>query len=507
MSTAVSATADQDQLQLLKFVLNFTEAEPTKEQKKIIRAIEENRNVLIVSGNGVGKSFAVALSKLAFLLTNPDSKVIGTSGSYAQYRDSVWNPMAEIFEELKESAGVPGKVRDHKNKLDIDRNWYAKVISPTDPGDLEGRHASRVMVVIEEADKKYITSEHFDSAYSSITDVGDRFVAIANPPDDQTGVVWDRLHDNDDWHVIQFSSFESHNVRRRRKEVEGLVTLDLIKEDYRNWNVGEWPGVDKAKQIADIVERNYDVEYQLDDEEKERLEGLDARWFKRRLGVIPPQSSSVHRPIYAEQVRDGYVELMDRGNHQPEAYGMDVAGSGGDRNVIFSFSGMGRQLYVQDVWTGMDHNANESRAREVFDEKPKAPIAIDAVGEGSGLADRLCDAYPNAFRFKSQHEASQKDKYKDRWSEGLNALGTALGNGTNYDDHRLREELLKATSVISFNEKYIKSRESNVYQADSKEKIKDVLGRSPDFLDGAYMSVWAHEFDHIEAPPSLAWGE
>lgn len=505
MSVA-SQQSDTEELKLLKFILNFLQKNPTDEQQDIVSAIEEHERVLIVSGNGVGKSFAVALAKLAFLLTNPNSKVIGTSGSYSQYRDSVWNPMAEMFEALKERTSVPGEVRDYNNELKINRNWYAKIISPSDPGDLEGRHASRVMVVIEEADKKYIREEHFDSAYSSVTDQGDRFVAIANPPEEKSGPVWDRMQ-SDSWHTIEFSSFESHNVRKGRKDISGLVTLDLIKEDYENYHQRPFPGVEEAREVADIVRRTYDPEYKLSDEEQERIEGLDTRWFRRRLGVIPPDSSSSYRPIYASQARRAYSQTTpDWSTYTPTSFGYDVAGTGADRNIIISMDEVGGRMRVEDVWSGVDHNHNEVRAREVFEQAPKADMAIDAVGEGSGTADRLKDAFPNAFRFQSKEKAAQEDKYKDRWAEGLDELGTVLDQDTRYFDYRLREELLKAASVVEFEEQYISKRNETVLKATKKDKIKNLLNRSPDFLDASYMCVWAKQFEHEQAPKSLTWG-
>lgn len=494
------------ELKLLKFINDFIQISPTREQKQIVRAIEDNQKVLIVAGNGFGKSFIVAMTKLALLLTVPDSKVIGTSGSYSQYRDSVWSPMAEEFEELKERANVPGKVLDYRNMLKIDRNWYAKIVSPSDPGDLEGRHASRVMVVIEEADKKYITEEHFDSAFSSVTDQEDRFIAIANPPDEQVGPVWERMR-SDEWYTLQFTSFENRNVRMRRKEVEGLLTLDQIRHDYRNWNARDWPGIEKAKEPAEIVRKTYDPEYELSDDEKQRLEGLEERWYRRRLGVIPPASSSVHRPIHTPTIRGAYRHSIDFTDYTPRTFGMDVARSGGDDNVIISFSGPLGHYKVEDRWSGLDHVRNKERAAQTFDDHRKADIAIDATGEGSGLADELCDEYPNAFRFKANNNAHQEMKYKDRWAEGLNELGDALDIGATFTGTRFKEELMRAASVIQFEERHYKSREADtVLKATPKSDVKDELGRSPDMLDAAMMASWAFQFDPVQVPESMTWG-
>jgi len=174
----------------VNFAEDVLELDLAETQKEILRALTEHDRILVVSGNGVGKSYTVAIAKLAFLATNVDSIVLGTSGSYSQFIDAAWRPLKALHEDAKRRVGIPGETYDGgQPTLEIDSEWFAKVVSPRDPGDLEGRHAAHMLVVIEEADKKYITREHFDSAGSSITDDSDRMLAVANPPLDETDVV------------------------------------------------------------------------------------------------------------------------------------------------------------------------------------------------------------------------------------------------------------------------------------------------------------------------------
>jgi hypothetical protein len=181
-------------------------------QKRILRALTEHERILVMSGNGVGKSYTAAVAMLAYLATNVDATVLGTSGSYSQFVDAAWRPLKSLHGDAKERVGLPGKPLDGgQPELRIDDEWFAKIVSPRDPGDLEGRHAEHMLVVIEEADKQYITPEHFDSAGSSITDGNDRMLAVCNPPEDESNVVHAK-RESDRWHTIQFSSFDSHNV-------------------------------------------------------------------------------------------------------------------------------------------------------------------------------------------------------------------------------------------------------------------------------------------------------
>lgn len=449
-------------------------------QKRILRALADHERVLVVSGNGVGKSYTVAIAKLAFLATNIDSIVLGTSGSYSQFVDAAWRPLKALHKEAQERVGIPGQTYEGgQPTLEIDSEWFAKVVSPRDPGDLEGRHAARMLVVIEEADKRYITHEHFDSAGSSVTDDHDRMLAVANPPLDETDVVAEKMQ-SDRWHTIQFSSFESHNVRVDAGELDvpkipGLVDLDTLRADWEDWNAEAWPGFEAARSAH------------------ERRANLDQRWYRRRAGAIPPASAAAYRPFYLDDARQALDENPLPPNPSPlVGIGIDVARKGGDKTIY-------RRLYpnyTESVeWSEERHPDNEARIRDLLDDEPElAPIAADAVGEGSHLADNLQDAYPDVHRFKNGSKpdtADGENEYYDKWTEALAALGDRLDGLAieQTDETQIREELFTAARVVEFEEN--RRRSGDVLQASPKSDITERLGHSPDSLDALVMAAWA----------------
>ena len=446
-------------------------------QRRIVESIRENRRTLIVSGNGVGKSYAVAAALLWWSLTHPDSVSLLTSGSYSMLTDTTWRPMKGLLKNAKHPIADATRALENPPRIEFPEDeWYFKAVSPTNPDGLEGRHNQDCLVVIEEADKPEIGPEHFDSAGSSVTDTSDRFVAVANPPRDETNVVAEK-RTSDRWSVVEFDSFDSHNVVIEHEAIDadpipGLVTLDLIREDYEAWNGEEWPGVEAARS-PDGTE--------------------DARWFRRRLGRMPPASAAVHRPFYTDDARAALEENQRPADPGPPlGIGIDVARKGGDKTVY-------RRLYPDytdaEEWSKRDHNDNEAHIRDLLDDEPAlAPIAIDAVGEGSGLADRLQDAYPDVHRFKNGSKPETADgqrEYYDKWTEGLAALGDRL-SGLAVDqrgDTAIREELFAAARVITFEEN--RRRSGDVIQATPKADVKERLGHSPDSFDGLVMAAWA----------------
>lgn len=463
------------------FITDFFGISPTAIQQRLLRAVAEHKRVLAVGANGPGKSYIAAALNGAFLYSNSDSICMPTSGTYSVLDDTLWKPLRSMVKSAQDSQDLPGRPLENPPRILIDDEWYFKAVSPTHPSNLEGRHAGTMLITIEEADKPDITREHIDSAESMITDDNDRMLVTANPPDAEDNVVYELMQD-DNWHVIQFSSFESRNVRvdigeSDAEKIPGLVDLATVKYDWARWNNSEWPGAEVARSAH------------LHDDT------LDSRWYRRRAGVIPPESASAHRPVTVAGIEAAFDRPIPRETTQPptpQGLGFDVARMGGDSNalaVVYPDS-----LRILDTWQGVDHTANEARVRRQLGEGWDATLAIDATGEGSGLGDRIGTWYPNTHRFNAGGEAADRTEFKDCWSEGLYHLGQFLQTGS-FTDRRLREELLAAARTIEYEEKYYASRESTVLKATSKSAITDQLGRSPDVLDAAMQAVWARDAD------------
>lgn len=453
----------------------------TEAQREICRSVVNNPKTLVITANGLGKSYILAAITIVWLLVKYPAVSFATSGTEKKMRRTYCKPI----ENLHRNAPVPlpGTYKSRPERIEFDGNpeHFFEATSPQDAGELEGVHGAYTLAILEEADKKDVDSEVIDSMDSLITDEQDRSIAIANPPEDESNSVYDLMQDPT-WNEVRFTSFDSHNVQVELGNVEGekidgLASLYKIKQDWESFNQMEWAGVEVARNAH------------IEDSEHYR-EGLDTRWLRRRIGVMPGEDASVHRPFSVSDVEEAFDPSATR-EGTPGGLALDVARMGGDSNAL---SGVfGDTISVIDNWKGADHNQNESNVRSALGDGWDAPFAIDAQGEGSGLADRVSNWYPNVTRFNAGGEASEETEYYDCWAEGLYLLGQFFKEGGTFSDRRLREELLAAARTVEFEEKYYASRDSTVLKATSKSDVKDQLGRSPDVLDAAYMSVWARE--------------
>jgi len=466
----------------IRFAEDILGQELADTQKQILRAVEENKHTLIISGNGVGKSHAVSILSLAYLYCNLEATVLATSGSYSQLNDTMFKPMSKMLRQAQERYSfLPGRTVDNPPQIKFENreDQYLKCISTRNPGALEGRHSKHILSIVEEGDKPEVTEDVLDSARSSITDGRDRMVVIANPPKDESNSIVPLMQD-DNWEVVQFSSFESRNVmvdagEKDAKKIPGLVDLEKVKDDWEAWNDEPWPSYEEAKNSAE-------------------RDDLDQRWYRRRLGVIPPDNANAIRPFRVNHVAEAESRWKDEHEYDAEsgteyrAYGVDVARGGGDRTVI---TGVGDDFIhiLASVESPGNHQVNKELVRENITD-PDAPVIMDAVGEGSGIADDLKEDY-NVTRFKSGENAKQEDKYYDKRTEALGELGQFLkGSGAVKPQTELSNELRAGAHSIEYEEK--RTRGSNSFKATSKKELKKGhnLGRSPDLLDSASLALW-----------------
>lgn len=444
----------------------------TDAQKEIGRSLYNNERTLVIGANGFGKSWDVACLIPAFIFSNYPASALATSGTYGKLRRTVCKPIQKLHDD---ATGLPGEYKKTPPRIEIEGepDVYFQAASPRDAGELEGVHNKYTLGVVEEVDKDDVTAEVIDSMESLLTDHRDRLLVIGNPPRDEANIAAE-LMDDPTWNVLNYSSFDSHNVQAELGEIDadpidGLVTLDRIKTDWESWNGTEWPGVEAAKASAGE-------------------DALDQRWYRRRLGVMPPDTADAHRPFSLSDVEEAYQRGASRTNY-PKGIALDVARMSGDFNALSAVYGM--ELDVVDRWKGVNHVGNEEKVKTLVSKDWECDFAVDAVGEGSGLADRVGTFYADMIRFQAGAYPARMSEYKDKWAEGMFLLGRFLKNGGSFSDRRLYEELQCAARSVEYESRYLKSRDDDILQLSSKDEIKERLGHSPDVLDSAMMAVWA----------------
>lgn len=476
-------------------------------QIRILEACQDHDRVLVWSGNGTGKTAGVMMAIYWFIITRYNSLGLVTSGNYPVLNDTSAPFLESIHKRVSAEFPAIDSAATWKNsppQIDFDDvpEWFLRFRSPRKPKNLEGRHARRAFVVVDEADKDDVTAEHFSAATSTASNDQDVVVAIANPPESRSNVVYEKWR-SDRWHTIEFSSFDSHNVKRRtgrldddRGSIPGLVDLSLIKEDYEAWNGYDWPGVDAVQRAVEVNDQGRRVARASHDR------NLDPRWFRKRLGVMPPAGSGTLRPFYLKDVEAAIERYRAavKADRLPirttrktaRQVGVDIARDGGDRTVaIGRWSDPDVLEPLVDQRPG-DHERNYDLISDADARIDRSgPLVVDAVGEGSGVADRLRATHTNVRRFDAGENADDEDEYYNRQTEAYVALGNWIKAGGMIPPNTdLAKEIRAASRVLSLTERSL--RGGTTLKANGKDTLKQEshLGRSPDVLDAAALAAY-----------------
>jgi hypothetical protein len=460
-------------------------------QRAICRSVVTNDWTVVVGGNGTGKTYITAAIALVWQTVRYPAVTFGTSGTGKKLYRTLCRPIDKLHGNALGGAGLPGEFKQQPPRIDYeDPEHYFEAATPSDAGELEGAHEAYTLAIIEEADKPDVTAKTVDAMQSLVPDYETgRMLAVGNPPEDAANVFANML-DGDAWHTIRVSSFDSYNVRVETGEIDGetidgMTTVSALRKDWQSYHDIPWPGVEQARAWSDPDSPDF-------------REDLDERWYRRRAGVMPPESSQVHRPLDPAVVEQQYQPDATPPKATPDALGVDVARSGDDTVAAGPHD---HHLVIDYAEQGTNHTAQETELAAKLREWPHRPVAVDAVGEGSGLADGLQDRFRDVTRFRNGETAADSTTYDRCWGESLALFADFLEAGGVFSDRDLYEQAKVAARTVTWEEKTLASRGrdgATVLSATSKDAVKDRLGRSPDHFDAAVMSIWARDAEQTD---------
>jgi hypothetical protein len=199
-------------------------------QRQICESIMRYRTTAAPSGNGVGKSFLAAGLVLWFAAMHPNSKTVVAAPTQDQLRGVVWSELASAYESAS-TRGMPlgGRLKDLS--WDLGENWRVEGFGSGSVEARSGRHAGKLLAVIEEASGVHPdVMEAIDSLNPS------HFVYLGNPlrPEGKFYDVCETQADNPHVNVIRVPSLDSPHIERARSPV-GMADrtwLESVRSEY-----------------------------------------------------------------------------------------------------------------------------------------------------------------------------------------------------------------------------------------------------------------------------------
>ena len=164
----------------------------------------------------------------------------------------------------------------------------------------------------------------------------------------------------------------------------------------------------------------------------------------------------------------------------------DIARFGGDKTVIMVWEG----LRAISIYT-MDKNKITEAADRIDDIRrqygiPRSDIVVDDDGVGGGVVDMLSGCVPFVANKKPVFTQS-KQNYANLKSQCYFILAEKVNNGEifiSFSDHK--EKIIEELEQI----KKDRDETDDKLRVIKKEKVKEIIGRSPDYSDAIMMRMY-----------------
>jgi hypothetical protein len=434
---------------IVRFVREVIGGQPTPYQEDILRHFAAQRRVAVRAPHGAGKTSLSAWIVLwAVAVFDPDVKVITTAGVRRQLERFTWP-------EIKKWAGraawdkIGLTLRGGKELLDTRIKLPEKeafAATTHNPALIEGAHAAVVVYIFDEA--KAIPAAIFDAAEGAFSS-GVAFALAISTPGEAAGRFYEihaRRPGYEDWWV--------RHITLEEAIAAGRILPEWAEARKRQW--GESSAVYQNRVLGEFA-----------------IGGED--------NVIPLAwiASAVARWHAANGHGEGRI-----------GYGVDVARYGEDQTAIVRLAG--RVIERVDRYAKQDTMQTTGRVIVAVGGEKSIPIAVDVIGIGAGVYDRL---HEQGFTAIPVNVAIPTDRIDHTGQMQFLNLRAALW-------WALREALDPEGGILLAlppDDALIGDLTAPIWhltstgriQIEPKVAIKRRLGRSPDAGDAAALALWA----------------
>lgn len=424
------------------FIRDILDERPWSIQERIAESVRDHPNTAVPSCFGSGKDWIAARLGLWWVATG--GVLVATSNSFPQLRDIFWRELRKAHRRGL-LPGVPSNGNDLRWEIDDYHFAIGRKPDDNDPESLQGTHASRVLVIVDEANG--VGAPLWEATSGLVVNEQSRRLAIGNPWEPQ-GPFYAACQ-SATWHVIPISVFDTPNFS------------------------GE-PVPQKAKD--ELV-----TPFWLEERRAEGLEGTPW-WTAKVLGQFPDTASDQVIPLaLVEQAR-----LVGHMTSHREAAGLDVARFGTDDSCLVEGAGNGPEQIA--IVHGHDTMAVAGLGARFLRDR-RGALSVDVVGVGSGVYDRLKEQrLPGTLYEVQAGGGADNDAMLNRraqlWWDVREALYRGEISLSRLDEttyQRLRAELTAPT---------YRHTSAGKVQIESKDELKARGLPSPDVADA--FCLWYH---------------
>jgi len=426
-------------------------------QEEILQALVIHKRVGVRSPHGAGKTALAAWVVLwGMTAFTDDVKVPTTASVWRQLTKFLWPEIHKWaskadWRKLGLSVRRGKELLDQTFKLPGGREAFA--LASSDPSSIEGAHANTLLYVFDEA--KAINNKTWDAAEGAFSSAGDDTgsqayaLAISTP-----GLTSGRFYDihrkrpgYEDWWT-------------RHITLEEAIAAGRISRDWANKRKVQWG--EKSGVYQNRVEGNFA------DESEETLiplswvEAANERWY-----------------------------ACDGKGVGKQSYGVDPAYKGEDQTCIAHLIGHVIQplLYA----TKQDTMETVDQVVEQLGYDRDTPIAVDVIGVGAGVHDRLAQLKYNSIPVNVASATTLMDETEKQGFINLRSAlwwcyGRELLDPRNPNPIALPPDDLLTGDLTA--PKYTRTSRGLI-KVESKDDIRSRIGRSTDSADAVLLALYA----------------
>jgi len=442
-------------------------------QVEIIESVRDNRNTIVKSCHGVGKTFSAKDVVLWFLYTHVPSIVLTTAPSWIQVEKLLW---AEITSSWKNSL-FPLGGKCLTTQIKIDDNHFAIGISPKIENEdeakrLTGFHSPNLLVVFDEA--AGVNEKLWKIKEALMTSANVRFLGIGNPISTQGSFY--QMFQKSDVKKITMSIFDSPNFKANNvTSLEDIKELLLLEKTVRASELSKMKIVNPSlTTVRWVIERAEEW-------------GIESPIFQARVLGEFPEIAEDTIISYTVVEKCKYIEPNLKTH---KILGVDVARYGTDYTVMIGYEN-GRQIYKRKyAKKNLVYTTNQIIA--LITQQNFKIIVIDDTGLGGGVTDNLFEFIANNenykdvniipinFAEKAYHESEYDDIITELYFNAKNML----------EDKKIRIEDEGTLIAELCNRKY-KFTNKGKFKIESKDDYKKRTGaKSPDEADAFVLCLW-----------------
>lgn len=439
---------------------------------------------------GMGKTTIASAAVLWFAHTREalglDWKILTTAGVFRHLYRALW---PEVHKWAPRIGGLYTPLRPERELLTAAiqlRYGSAFAAVAKNPDMIESAHADQLLIIVDES--KSVPDSIFDALEGSLTGDSGQYVLALSTPGPPAGRFY-QIHQG------RVPGWKTIHVTKDDAVSAGRVSTASVERRAQYW------GTDSA-----LYRQQIEGEFAADDENAviplSWVEAAMERWHAWRDADRPKTAGDV--PLD----HAGYGPWLAAGSPVADgapSYAVDVATTGADASVIarrigshvveLAYTQGNSVMAVTAKVQGLVRKAHASTA----------PIAVDTIGVGSGVASRLDELGYRVVKYTGS--AGTKRRTADR-SFGFANTRTAaywhlrelLNPDTGAAIMLAPQEQLVADLTTPKMLEPLTGMPPKL-RMERKEDLVKRLGRSPDYGDAVVMAYW---IDTVHAGPVAA---